>query len=116
MSAAGLRKRTTCAACLDTCRVTPSEIAWREKSDAAASWLYATRDLCRPCRRVQKDFWFRRPAAARRATQLRLLSDVEAPLRAVELGESRLSRADLEDLATVRQQLRAPAGQRGQVG
>lgn len=116
MSAAGPRKRTTCAACLDRCRTVPTQILWHEERGPHAGWLHAARDLCPPCRRVQKDFWLRRPAAARRATQLRLLSDVEAPLRAVELGESRLSRADLEDLATVRQQLRAPAGQRGQVG
>lgn len=102
MTWTGLTQRTTCAACSTSCRVAPTEITWREKRGPSAGWLYAARDLCPPCRTAQKAFWFRPVRLPRPHEQLRLLSDADAPIRAVERAERRLSRADLADLATVR--------------
>ena len=102
MPDAGRPQRTTCVACLTACRAVPTEITWRETRGKNRDWLYASRDLCQPCRRAQKAFWFRRARPVARHFQLRLLSDVEAPLKGVDLAEVRLSRRDVEDPATGR--------------
>lgn len=102
MSVSGLRKRTACAACATPYQGVTTEIAWYERDGGHRGWLHATRDLCRPCRVAQKAFWFARARPVARQVQLHLLSDADAPLKGVDLAEARLSRADLEDLATVR--------------
>lgn len=101
MSWNGRIQRSRCAACLESCRIVPTEITWREQRGRGNAWLYASRDLCPPCRRAHKDFWFRQARPAARGLQLRLLSDVEAPLR--DSGRpAKLRKEDLEDLAQLR--------------